>query len=95
MRRPARLLVALGPAVLILAACGSSADSADSADTGTAAPEAAESSASSEAPLNEDAVIVYSGRSEDLVTPLLESSPPRPVSPSTCGSATPPSWRPS
>jgi iron(III) transport system substrate-binding protein len=69
MRRPARLLVALVPAVLILAACGSSADRAD---TGTAAPEAAESSASSEAPLNEDAVIVYSGRSEDLVTPLLE-----------------------
>lgn len=72
MHRPARLLVALVPAALILAACSSTSDPADPAAGGTTAPEAAESSASSEAPLNEDAVIVYSGRSEDLVAPLLE-----------------------
>ncbi len=66
MHRPARLLVALVPAALILAACSSSSDSAEPVASDTAA------AASTEAPLDESAVIVYSGRAEDLVQPLFD-----------------------
>ena len=66
MRRPVRLLVALIPAALILAACSSSSDTAEPVAGDTAAAEV------TEAPLDESAVIVYSGRTEDLVQPLFD-----------------------
>jgi iron(III) transport system substrate-binding protein len=60
MRHPVRLLAALVPAALVLAACsGSGSESASES-----APAAATSDGAS------DAVVVYSGRSEDLVAPL-------------------------
>ncbi len=71
MHRPARLLAAVVPAALLLAACSGSSDPADGA-TAPSDAAAAGSAAVTEAPLAESAVIVYSGRSEDLVAPLLE-----------------------
>lgn len=60
MRHPVRLLAAVVPAALVLAACSST-----SSDT-TADSTAAETPSGDSA-----AVVVYSGRSEDLVAPLL------------------------
>lgn len=67
MHRPVRLLAALVPAALILAACGGSTESAEPAASDTAAADSASATATGDP----NAVVVYSGRSEDLVAPLL------------------------
>ncbi len=65
MRHPVRLLAALVPASLVLAACsGSGSESATESAPAAATSAAATSDGAS------DAVVVYSGRSEDLVAPL-------------------------